>query len=61
MKTKKYLITHSECINRAATWLKNQTTAKWRCKVIITEMPCYGYSEIADVLGIGGFNTVVNI
>lgn len=58
---KKSELTHREVINRSATWLMNQTSAKWRAMIILCEptsyISTYG-TEFPDVLGIDGEKSV---
>ena len=65
--SKAILMTHTECINFAASWLSNQhkLTDPYRCKIILREMVGYAAkivgSEFPDVLGIWGSDSTVNI
>ncbi len=59
--TQKAEFTHREVINRAATWLMNQTSQQWRSAIILREptsyISTYG-TEFPDVLGFSGDNSV---
>ena len=60
-KPKKIEMSHSECIDRAASWLRqqHQSNSLYRCKIIFKEPHGYNISkEYPDVLGTGMRNDV---
>jgi hypothetical protein len=60
-KIKKIEMSHSECINRAANWLRqqHQSHSSLRCKIIFKEPHGYNISkEYPDILGTGMRNDV---
>ena len=60
-KPKKIEMSHSECINRVANWLRqqHQSHSSLRCKIIFKEPHGYNISkEYPDVLGTGMRNDI---